>query len=212
MKKLIFFFMVLVLVSMTISISSAATYTYDFSSLGYTPDQDLEGMVKDLATFTSEAGGTGLRYLVWESYYAGIGGSRLGPGQTATADIYITFSAPVDQVSFRAGDGLWDYDAYAVSVYEFGTDSFLGMWTTPLFGGPDNEPEFYTLTINFANIGRIVFDPGNSGELPGELNNGGGVVIEDMSYATSSVPEPVTMLLLGLGLACLVATKKKFRK
>jgi hypothetical protein len=166
---------------------------YDFSSMGFTDGQNLEGMTLDEATFTSETGD--LRY------YSGYGGG-IGTGYSwgAAADTYIQFSVPVFGLSFTGGDGSGDSDAFAVSLYEYGTDNFIGTWSTPVFGGA-NEPEWYKLDITASNVGRLVFDPGNGGVLPGVKESQGGLVITDLEFTPVPVPGAVLLGLFGLSAA-----------
>jgi hypothetical protein len=204
MKKITLFLSTIILVFGMAGAANAVLYSYDFSTMGYSNGQILEGMVQDSATFTSEA--TDLRY--YSTYGGGIG---TGFTWGAAADTYISFSTAVDSLSFTAGDGGGDFDAFRVSLYAFGTDAFIGSYSSPVFGGTA-EPEWYTLNIAAANIGRVVFDPGNGGVLPGIKEDLGGVVITDMSYNTASVPEPSTLLLLGSGLVGLGFIRRKFNR
>jgi hypothetical protein len=185
--------------------ANAALYTYDFSAMGLSEGQVIEGNTYGVATLTSEGGG--LYYT--NDYGQGIGYNY---GNGMTSDVYFDFSAAVDFVSFRAGDGAGDYDAFALSLYEFGTNNFIGTFASPVFGGP-NEPEWFTLSVGAANIGRVVFDPANGGNLPGIMGYAGGVVITDFAYNTVDkvVPEPASMLLFGLGVLG-AGIVRRFRK
>lgn len=183
----VFFSMLFVLGS---AVQSGAD-TYDFSSMGFTDGQNLEGMNLGVATFTSET--STLMYQA--NYGAGIG---TGPTWGNAGDIYIEFSSPVSDLSFRGGDGAGDYDAFAVALYEFATGNHLGTWSTPTFGGL-SEPEWYTLNIPASNVGRLVFDPGNAGALPGTNYLHGGVVITDMGFSVVPVPGAALLGALGLG-------------
>jgi len=185
--------------------SFAALYAYNFGSMGLAEGQVIEGNTYGVATLTSEGGA--LYYT--NSYGQGIGYNY---SNGMTSDIYVAFSTAVDYVSFRGGDGAGDYDAFAISLYEFGTDNFLGTFASPVFGGP-NEPEWYTLNVNVANIGRVVFDPANAGVLPGQIGLYGGVVMTDFAYNTTEkvVPEPASMLLFGIGVLG-AGVVRRFRK
>lgn len=184
------------------SAAQAAPVSIQFSTRGLSEAQSVEGSTFSGATFTSEAGD--LHYT--NSYGQGI---FAGPG--ADSDVFISFAGSVDSVTVRAGDGAGDNDAFAISVYAFGTNAFLGTFSTPVFGGV-NEPQWETLTVSgLGPIGKIVFDPGNAGHLPGQLGALGGVVITDLNFDTSRnhVPEPTSLALVGLGVASLAGLRSR---
>jgi hypothetical protein len=196
MRKAVFLSILLLCLSGTLQ---AATYSYDFSSMGIANGTSYEGATVGHATFTSEDGNLQYTSNYGGGLYDGAGGSN---------DIYIDFSQGVDNLSFTAGDGAGDDDAFAVSLYEFGTNNFLGTWSTPVFGGA-NEPEWYTLAIAITNVGRVVFDQGNSGVLPGTASGSGGVVMTEFSY--SVVPIPAAVWLFGSGLLGIFGLSKRKR-
>jgi hypothetical protein len=204
MYKRLYFMLLCLLILCLAGNANATLYSNDFSTMGFTDGQNLEGTTLDYATFTSET--TDLRY--YSSYGAGIG---TGYNWGGAGDTYINFSAPVANVSFRAGDGSGDLDAYAVTLYAYGTNALIGTWQTPQFGG-SNEPEWYTLNITASNIGRIVFDPGNSGSLPGTKEGLGGIIITDFCYNSQPVPIPAAVWLLGSGLIGLIGIRRKVTK
>lgn len=183
----------------TAGMASAALYSYDFNTMGLSNGQSFEGTTLDLATFTSENG-----TLQYTTGYSG----GLYDGFAGTNDIYISFSQAVSDLSFTAGDTGGDIDAYAVSLYESGTDNYLGTYSTPRFDA-SIVPEWYTLNISITNVGRLVFDQGNSGVLPGSNSGGGGVVLTDFSYNSQPVPEPATMLLFVTGIFGLGFARRK---
>lgn len=203
MKKFTSFIFFILLVFCLTGNAGAVLYSYDFSTMGFSDGQNLEGMTRDYATFTSET--TDLTY--YSSYGAGIG---TGYAWGAAGDIYISFSTPVANLSFRAGDGGGDLDAYAVTLYAYGTNALIGTWQTPQFDGGNGE--WYTLNVTASNIGSIVFDPGNAGNLPGTKEGLGGVIMTDFSYNAQPVPIPAALWLLGSGLIGLAGFRRRMGK
>ena len=173
--------------------AQGALYSYDFSAMGYTHEQGLEGMVLDFATFTSETGAL--------EYDATHGGGLRG-NVAGTSDIVIAFSEPVYNISVTAGDGGGDDDAFALTLYN---ESFLPLGpaiNSPVFDD-GSDPEWYTLNTTVTGVHFMRFDPGNAGVLPGVSTSTGGVVMTDFSYCVDVVPVPSAVLLgaLGLGVA-----------
>jgi len=189
---LIFMTVVFSLVAM---VPNTYAITYDFSELGFEAGKNIAGETIGEGTYTSETGNL---------YYTIYFGGGLHASLDALADIYIDFSVGVSNLFFTAGDGVGDFDAFNVSLYEFGSGGLLGTFSSPVFGG-DNEPEWYTLLTNVSNVGRVVFDPKSSS---------GGVVLTELGYEvnTAPVPEPSTVLLLGSGLVCLAWYGRKRKK
>lgn len=180
-------------------VANATLFSYDFSSMGYHHSQSLDNTLLDVATLTGETG-----KLIYSSYYGGgIYDNTGGDG-----DILITFSEAIDYLSITAGDGGGDLDAFAISLYAFETEEYLGTWRTPIFGW-QHQPQWFTLSITKQNIGKAIFDPGNSGILPGRVDSLGGIAMTELSYNTHPVPEPSTLVLLGTGLAGLVIIRKR---
>lgn len=178
--------------------ANAASYDLsDFSAEG----QSYENVVLGPMTLSSEAGNL---------HYTNSYGGGIFAGYGADSDVYLTFAAPFSgSIAIRAGDGAGDSDAFGILAYAFGSNTLVGSWYSPVFGGP-SEPEWYTLTTgSLANIGRIVFDPCNGGVCPGKLGSILGVTITDITITPVPEPETYAMLLAGLGLLGGIARRRK---
>ena len=196
MRKLFTLFMLIAAVSSV----QAAVITYDFSATSV-EGQSYEGATLGVMTLTSESGDL--------SYTGSYGGGLITePSGGSTADVELTFSSPISLLSVTAGDGSGDSDAFSLYLYEFGTMNFLGRYDSPVFGGA-SEPEWFTLSVPGVSIGRVVFDPGEGGVLPGTLGGAGGIVITEISFDTSTatIPEPSTLGMLVLAGAAMAALR-----
>jgi hypothetical protein len=200
MKKLITIIICLGTLTFT-GQAGAAIFTYDFSTMGFSNGQNVEGLSLNSAVITSQT--SNMWYTT--SYGGGLMANKINGVDAATADLYIDFSTPINQIAATGGDGAGDNDAFSLYLYEFGTNNFIGRWDTPVFGGI-NEPEWYTLSVSASDVGRVLFDPGNSGSLPGNINLSGGLVLTDLFY--NVIPEPATICLLGLGALSLLRRKR----
>lgn len=178
--------------ALTMMSATASAGTIDFGTLGLAEGQSVQGTTIDGVTFTGQSG-----TLIYTNSY----GAGIYDGSAATNDIELVFGGGVASLKLTAGDGAGDEDAFGVTLYEFGTDNWLGYFTTPVFGGAA-EPEWYTLSLSgLGMIGRAVFDPGNSGALPGSADEIGGVTLTMVEFDEAAIPEPASAALLGLGLA-----------
>lgn len=114
----------------------------------------------------------------------------------------LTFSSSVFDVSIFVGDYNQDEDPVFLMAYDasnnlVASDSFTLPWS--LTGGD-------TLSVSSASaIAYVIFYSGNP--YPGSL------YWDNIEYTSSqSVPEPATLLLIGLGLVGLAGAKRKFQK
>lgn len=180
--------------------ANALSYSYDFGLEKYVNTaRGTDSLKLDHATLTGETA----NLIYTQRYGGGIYDNIGGDG-----DITIEFSKAFNFLTITAGDGGGDIDAFAVTLYEFGTGKELGAWKTPIFDGLYGE-KWFTLDIKQQNIGKAVFDPANSGILPGKVGGLRGIAMTELSYGILPIPEPGTGLLLSIGLAWLLWTRKR---
>ena len=123
----------------------------------------------------------------------------LSPNPPYAGDFRVNFLAPMHNVMFDSG--FWDQvGTAAIDIYGIG-DAYLGS-VTNLFthGQLGGNYEHFDLT-GFGNITRIDFDS--------VLDPNGGAM-DNLQY--DSVPEPASLVLLGVGLAGFAARRRRRNK
>jgi len=116
----------------------------------------------------------------------------LSPAPPYSGDFNIKFTSPATNVSFISG--YWDtVGSGIISVYD-PSNILLGTYTDSTLGVD-------TFSFGAVVIGSIYFN---------SFADFAGADIDNLSF--NQVPEPATMLLLGLGLIGVAGIRRKFKK
>ena len=114
-----------------------------------------------------------------------------------TGDIHFSFIGTTDFVSFDIGNGGGDTDIFTINAY----DIFDNLISTQVVSGA-SYADIGTVSINAAGIQRVWADFDDT--------NIFGFGFDNLEFnAPTSVPEPATLALIGLGLAGIGFARKK---
>ena len=122
-----------------------------------------------------------------------------GANNSNTFDTSIFFTTPVSSVSFDVSRASGSSAGQTLTVNAFAGSALLGS-TKITLGDID---DWTTVGLNFAGIDKVVLDGSSVGFSPYGIDN--------LQFsAAASVPEPVTLWLLGAGLICLAGLSRRY--
>jgi hypothetical protein len=135
-------------------------------------------------------------------------------GLYAIGSILIEFPENVGFVQITGGDSGFDRDSFAMEAYDYNR-TLLASVATGLFGGNiqgNDNTSYYidsaTLCVAVSGIRYIHIHP--------ESDSNFGISFDDLMYdfqtSAAPVPEPATMILVGLGLIGLSGLRKRNKK
>jgi hypothetical protein len=140
--------------------------------------------------------------------------NSLFSGLDALGSILIEFPENVGFVQITGGDSASDRDSFAIEAYDY-KRTLLASVATGLFGGNtqgNDNTSYYidsaTLCVAVRGIRYI--------HIHSESDSNFGISFDDLIYdfqtAAAPVPEPATMILVGLGLIGLSGLRKRNKK
>ncbi|MGD0276132.1 MAG: PEP-CTERM sorting domain-containing protein [Syntrophales bacterium] len=185
-------------------LAQAATITFDeypsnnnnqaitnlYSSLGVIFGADNSGTFAGIAN--GDPGNWGLN--------GTNGPAFLGNNGQNNNDTYITtidFTSLISSVSFDVSRSNGSSSGQALTAAAYSAGSLLGSQTITL--GDVNQ--WSTISLNFANIDEVI--------LTGSIINYSPYALDNLQF--TSVPEPTSLILLGLGFIGLAGFKKKIK-